>query len=102
MNIINMESTRKLSNFNFQWTKTLYQNNLIHIEFFSTLFKGYLLVICNNTKDNFLWELVKIDFKFHRNCENTCKISWVRFHFVKFEAFLGLLWEIFFGVITYN
>ena len=28
------ESTRKLSNFNFQWTKTLYQNNLKHIAFF--------------------------------------------------------------------
>ena len=31
------ESIRKLSNFNFQWTKTLYQNNL-------------------NNKENFLWE----------------------------------------------
>ena len=28
------ESTRKLSNFNFQWTKTLYQNNLQNIAFF--------------------------------------------------------------------
>ena len=64
MNIINMESIRKLGNFNFQWTKTLYQNNLSHIEFFSTLFKGYLLVICNNPKDNFLWEPVKIDLNF--------------------------------------
>ena len=27
------ESTRKLSNFNFQWTKTLCQNNLKHIAF---------------------------------------------------------------------
>ena len=30
------ESIRKLSNFNFQWTKTLYQN-----DFNNTLFKGY-------------------------------------------------------------
>ena len=28
------ESIRKLSNFNFQWTKTLYQNNLKNIAFF--------------------------------------------------------------------
>ena len=37
---IKTESTRKLSNFNFQWTKTLYQNNLKHIAFFFTFFKG--------------------------------------------------------------
>ena len=34
------ESTRKLSNFNFQRTKTLYQNNLNNIALFFTLFKG--------------------------------------------------------------
>ena len=34
------ESTRELSNFNFQWTKTLYQNNLKNIAFFFTFFKG--------------------------------------------------------------
>ena len=38
---IKTESTRKLSNFNFQWTKTLYQNNLNNITFVFTLFKGY-------------------------------------------------------------
>ena len=38
---VKMESIRKLSNFNFQWTKTLFQNNLKHIAFFFTLFKGY-------------------------------------------------------------
>ena len=32
-----MESTRKLINFNFQWTKTLYQNNLKHIALYSRL-----------------------------------------------------------------
>ena len=37
---IKTESTRKLSNFNFQWTKTLYQNNLKNIAFFFTFFKG--------------------------------------------------------------
>ena len=39
---IKTESIRKLSNFNFQWTKTLYQNNLNNITFlFFTFFKGY-------------------------------------------------------------
>ena len=38
---IKTEFIRKLSNFNFQWTKTLYQNNLKHIAFFFTFFKGY-------------------------------------------------------------
>ena len=28
---VKTESLRKLSNFNFQWTKTLYQNNFKHI-----------------------------------------------------------------------
>ena len=40
---IKMESIRKLSNFNFQWTKTLYQNNSNNIAFFFTFFKD---VIC--------------------------------------------------------
>ena len=31
---VKTESTRKLSNFNFEWTKTLYQNNLKNIVFF--------------------------------------------------------------------
>ena len=35
------ESIRKLSNFNFQWTKTMYQNNLNNIAFFFTFFKDY-------------------------------------------------------------
>ena len=34
------QSTRKESNFNFQWTKTFYQNNLKNIAFFFTFFKG--------------------------------------------------------------
>ena len=34
------ESIRKLSNINFKWTKALYQNNLKHIAFFFTFFKG--------------------------------------------------------------
>ena len=38
---LNMESTRKLSKFNFQWTKTLYQNNLKNIASFFTFFKSY-------------------------------------------------------------
>ena len=38
---INAQSIRKLNKFNFQWTKTLYQDNLNNIAFFFTFFKGY-------------------------------------------------------------
>ena len=34
------ESIRKLSNFIFQWTKTLYQNNLKNTGFFFYIFEG--------------------------------------------------------------
>ena len=44
--VIKTETTRKLSNFNFQWTKTLYQNILSHIAFFRTLFKFIALEKC--------------------------------------------------------
>ena len=38
---IDVKSIRKLSYFNFQWTKNLYQNNLKNIAFFFTFFKAY-------------------------------------------------------------
>ena len=38
---IKMESSRKLSNFNFQGTNTFDQNILSHIAFFCILFKSY-------------------------------------------------------------
>ena len=38
---IKKESFRKLSNFNFQWAKTLYQKSFNHITFIFTLFEGY-------------------------------------------------------------
>ena len=37
--VFKTESTKKLSNFNFQWTKTLYQNNLKHCILFY-IFQG--------------------------------------------------------------
>ena len=37
--MVKMESM-KLSDSNYQWTKTLYQNNLNNIAFFLTFFKG--------------------------------------------------------------
>ena len=40
------ESSRELSNFNFQWTKTLYQNYLKYIAFFLTFLKD-LRCTCN-------------------------------------------------------
>ena len=78
------ESIRKLSNFNFQRTKTLYQINLNDIAFFCTSLNGERC----------------------KNCENTSKIlkiSCLRYHFVKFDiSILGLSYETFFGVITDN
>ena len=50
-----MESTRKLSNFNSQGTKTLYQNNLNNIVFCFTFFKGYKLL-------NFLMDSVLVSY----------------------------------------
>ena len=44
-----MKSISKLSNFSFQWTKILYQDNFKHSAFFFTLFKGY--------KSNKLYEI---------------------------------------------
>ena len=38
---IKTESTRKLRNFNFQWTKTLYHNNLKNIAFFFYIFQEF-------------------------------------------------------------
>ena len=75
-NDIKTESTRKLSICNFQWTKTLYQNNLKNIAFCFYSFQGLKmsLVICNNTKENFSWESEQTNVKFHKNCENTGKI----------------------------
>ena len=54
-----------------------------------------ILVICNNTKENFLCESEEMNVKFHKKCENTgkiLKISCVTYSFVKFDIFyfLGL------------
>ena len=38
---INTKSISQFSYFNFQWKKTVYQNNFKRIAFFFTLFKGY-------------------------------------------------------------
>ena len=75
---LNMESTRKLSKFDFQWTKTLSQNNLKNIAFFFTFFKSYrcLLVICNNTKKNFSWEPEKINVKLFKLFWNKVFVHW--------------------------
>ena len=37
---VKTESTTKLSNFNFYWTKILFQDNLKNIAFLFTFFKG--------------------------------------------------------------
>ena len=63
-----------------------------------------ILVICNNNKDNFLWEPEKINFKFHGIEKTQVKSSCIRFHVVKFEAFevffSGFHENLFFRVIS--
>ena len=59
------KSIRKVSNFNFQWTKTLYQNNFKYIAAFFTPFQGDE---CNKLyqitpKKRFLLEPKKTNFK---------------------------------------
>ena len=66
--VINAESVRKLRNFNFQWTKTLHQNNFNYLASFFTLFEGYI-VIGNNSKEKALMGTRKNNFKsfkFHK------------------------------------
>ena len=46
-----MECIRKLSNYNFHWTKTLCQNNFNHIAFLFPLFEGYKLEKCTKGCD---------------------------------------------------
>ena len=97
-NRIKTESIRNLSNFSFQWTKTLYQNHIVNnITFFLHFSRAIdtILVTCNNTKDYFSWAPEKIKVKFCKNCKNPgniLEISCARCHFVKFDMyFLGLL-----------
>ena len=106
---LKMESTRKLSNFYFQWGKTLYQNNLTNIAFFFTFFKG---LRCN--KKSSVITPKKISHGRQRKWMSNftryviaqvlkiLKISCVKcYNSVKFDIhFLGLPWEIFFGVTT--
>ena len=69
---IKREFPRKLSNFNPQWTKTLYQSNLKNTAFFLHFFrpKDVIIVII---KENFSRESEKMKVKFYKNCENTGK-----------------------------
>ena len=83
------ESIRKLSNFNFQWTKfnfqwtkTLYQNNLKHtcIAFFLHFSRAKdIMVICNNTKENkmasYTWNFLEFYLCFHYSFSQTPVIN---------------------------
>ena len=63
--------------------------------------------MCNNTKENFLWEPGKINIKFLKNYEkigNVEKILTAKCHFAKFDIFClsGSHKKFSFGVITDN
>ena len=75
---INTESIRKLSNFYFQWTKTLYQNKFKQVAFFLTIFEGYK---CNKLyeitpKKRFLCEPKKTNFKSFKFHETKSHAWW--------------------------
>ena len=69
--MIKAEFTRKLSNFNFQWTKTLYQNNLYKIAFFLTFSRAKDVI---SHLQYFVWEPEKINVKFHKLTDGTHEI----------------------------
>ena len=102
------ESIRKLSNFNSQWTKPLYQNILSHIIFFFTLLKGYrcnqLSVITPKTI-SYGRPRKKIS-NFTGTEKRQVKLSCARLYFMKFEASEDCFWgsnkNLFFRVISYN
>ena len=70
--MVQRESIRKLSNFNFQWTKTLYRRIIFPFSHFSRA----------------------IEISYRKNTGKILKISCVICYFVKFD--------IYFGVITDN
>ena len=104
--VIKAESIRKLRKFNFQWTKTLYQNNFNYLAFFFTLFEGYK---CHKwyeitPKKSFLWEPEKTNFKsfkFHKNKILLMTILPV-FSQLQLIFFLRHPKNLPFGIISYN
>ena len=84
---VKTESTAKLSNFNFYWTKILYQDNLKILPSFLHFSRAKdVITICSDTEKNFSWKSEKMNVKFHKNCDYTgkiLKISCVRCNFVK-------------------
>ena len=67
----------------------LVPDNLNHIAFFFFNFsraRYNKLSVITPIRDNFLCEPRKINFEFHRNCENTGKVSCVRFQFTNFDG----------------
>ena len=73
-----MESIRELRNFNFQWTKILYQNNFNNIAFFFTFFKGYR---CNKLS------VITPKKVSNGSLENECQISQNDVLHMKFSEF---------------
>ena len=88
------ESTRKLSNFDFQWTKTLYQNNLKNIAFFFTFFKG---LRCNKSS---VVTPKKISHGSPRKwMSNFTRIVITQVKFWKFHEWDVILWNLTFRIL---
>ena len=82
-------------NINFQWTKTLYQNNLKNIAFFLHFSKAIkiLLDICStcNNKENFSRGSEKMSVRFHMNRPFALRGIWHCFYEMKVIWFC--LWK---------
>ena len=100
------ESTRTLNNFDFQRTKTLYHNNLKHIAFFLSFFKGYW---CK--KSSVVTRKKNSHGRPRKWMSNFTELHPVHMQFSEFylcnhnyceiwHSFSQLPWEIFFGVPT--
>ena len=72
---IKMESTRKLSNFNFLQTKTSFQNNLKNIAFFFTFFNG--------NRCNYRCDQLSVISRIVKTRGKLRKFHYARWHFVK-------------------
>ena len=91
---IKTKSTRKLSNFNFPWTKTLYQNNLKNIAVLFTFLKGLKLSVVTPKKISH-GSLEKMNVTFHKHGDYTGKI-------LKFPVEDVILWNLTFIFSDYH
>ena len=81
--VFKMESIRKLSNFNFQWTKTFCQDDLNDVAFCFVFLRAieWCNYVITPIERNILWEFEQINVKFHQVTSYvTFSEFYLRFH----------------------